>query len=237
MDLRLSLDMLPQPDETTCGPTCLQSVYAYFGERKPLSEVIAEVPALDTGGTLAVHLACHALRRGYDAAIYTYNLQVFDPTWFRPDVDIAAKLRAQVVAKPSAKKMHGATQAYLDFLTLGGSLRFDDLTTSLIRRALGRRTPILTGLSSTYLYACAREKGFTVMDYDDIAGEPQGHFVVLCGYDRAARTVLVADPLKPNPMAPIQQYAVDIDRLVNAILLGILTYDANLLLITPKAAP
>ena len=27
--LRLPLTMLPQPDETTCGPTCLQAVYNY----------------------------------------------------------------------------------------------------------------------------------------------------------------------------------------------------------------
>lgn len=234
MDLRLCLDMLPQPNDTTCGPTCLQAVYSYFGEKKPLLEVISEVPVLEEGGTLAVHLAGHALRRGYDATIYTYNLQVFDPTWFRPEVDIAERLRAQMHAKPHAKKLHMATAAYLDFLQLGGTICFEDLTTALIRRTLGKRTPILTGLSSTYLYACAREKGLSVMDYDDVAGEPQGHFVVLCGYDRAARTVLVADPLKPNPMAPMQQYAVDIDRLVNAILLGILTYDANLLFITPK---
>lgn len=234
MDLRLCLDMLPQPNDTTCGPTCLQAVYNYFGEPKPLLEVIAEVPALDEGGTLAVHLAGHALRRGYEATIYTFNMQVFDPTWFAPGVDIGEKLRLQQAAKPGSKKLHNATAAYLDFLELGGKIAFEDLTTSLIRRTLGKRCPILTGLSSTYLYACAREKGLAVMDYDDIAGEPQGHFVVLCGYDRAARTVLVADPLKSNPMAPLQQYSVDIDRLVNAILLGILTYDANLLMITPK---
>jgi len=38
-----------------------------------------------TGGTLAVNLANHALRRGYRALIVTYNLTVFDPSWFRAD--------------------------------------------------------------------------------------------------------------------------------------------------------
>jgi hypothetical protein len=75
------------------------------------------------------------------------------------------------------------------------------------------------------------------MDYDDVHGEPAGHFVVLCGYDRATRSVLVADPQAPNPMAPTHQYPVNIDRLVCSILLGNLTYDDNLLLLTPKSHP
>ena len=232
MDLQHRLDMLPQPDETTCGPTCLQAVYRFYDDPVPLTTLIEEVPALEEGGTLAVHLACHALRRGYRATIYTYNLQVFDPTWFAPGAaPLPQKLAAQRLAKPNHRKLNDASLAYEDFLALGGKLRFEDLTTLLLRRLLREQGPLLCGLSSTYLYASAREKGAN-MDYDDVAGEPSGHFVVLCGYDRAARTVLVADPLLPNPMAPTNQYAVNIDRLVCAVLLGILTYDANLLLIT-----
>ena len=29
---RLPVEILPQPDETTCGPTCLHAVFRYFGE-------------------------------------------------------------------------------------------------------------------------------------------------------------------------------------------------------------
>ncbi|MCA9161211.1 MAG: hypothetical protein KDA72_22930, partial [Planctomycetales bacterium] len=67
-------DIQAQPDDTTCGPTCLQAVYSYFEDEIPLPQVIAEVPGLAAGGTLAVLLGDHALRRGYDATIYTYNL-------------------------------------------------------------------------------------------------------------------------------------------------------------------
>ena len=35
---------------------------------------------MEHGGTFAVFLACDALRKGYCATIYTYNLMVFDPT-------------------------------------------------------------------------------------------------------------------------------------------------------------
>jgi len=233
METRLTLDIMPQPDDTTCGPTCLQAVYRYYGDHRPLAQVIAETGVLEGGGTLEVLLACHALRHGYRATIYTYNLQIFDPTWFAsPVVDIEDRLARQLAAKKHPK-LAVASAAYLDFLRLGGTLRFQDLTAGLIRKYLKQGKPILCGLSATYLYHCAREYGPRA-DYDDIKGHPSGHFVVLCGYDREQRTVLVADPLRQNPLGAGQYYDVIIDRLVGAILLGILTYDANLLIIEPN---
>ncbi len=235
MEARIALDILSQPDETTCGPTCLHAVYRYHGDAISLKQVVAEVHLLEGGGTLEVLLACHALRRGYRATIYTYNLQVFDPTWFEnPDIDLSAKLKEQIKFKTS-EKLHVATKAYLEFLALGGKLRFRDLTTALLRKYLKRDRPILCGLSSTYLYHCAREFG-PDQDYDDIRGVATGHFVILCGYDFHNRHVFVADPLKQNPSGKGQLYEVNIDRLLGSILLGILTYDANLLILDPPSA-
>lgn len=233
MESKLFVDMLPQPDDYTCGPTCLHAVYRYHGDEVPLDQLVVEVPAVEGGGTLDVLLANHALRRGYDATIYTYNLRIFDPTWFAsPNVDLAERLRRQAAHKTSAK-LGLATDAYLEFLELGGRLRFDDLTSGLVRKYLNRSIPVLTGLSSTYLYRTAREFG-PRCDSDDIRGEPVGHFVVLCGYDRDTRDVLVADPLSTNPVARAHRYVVSIDRVICAILIGILTYDANLLIIQPR---
>jgi hypothetical protein len=45
---------------------------------------------------------------------------------------------------------------------------------------------------------------------------------------------MIADPLHPNPMAASQLYHVSFDRVKCAILLGVMTYDANLLIIEPK---
>ena len=229
---RLHFPILPQPDDQTCGPTCLQALYRYYGEELPLEQVVREVPQLDDGGTLAVNLAVHALRRGYRARIHTYNLLVFDPTWFDPaqPVDMAARLRAQRQAKTKRKLLY-ATDRYLEFLELGGEMRMVDLTPKLLRGFLQRGQPILTGLSATWLYRCAREIGDPV-EYDDVRGKPTGHFVVLCGYEKKVRRVLVADPLASNPVHSGQLYTVGIDRLIGAILLSIVTYDANLLVIT-----
>lgn len=235
MRTKLQVEILPQPDDVSCGPTCLHAIYRYYGDAIELEEVIREVPQLDGGGTLAVLLGCHALRRGYRARIYTYNLQMFDPTWFEnPATDLAERLRRQAEVK-NVPKLRFATEAYLDYLEHGGVLRFADLTTALIRKYLGRQVPILTGLSATYLYRAAREFG-PDSEPDDVRGEPAGHFVVLCGYDKEKREVCVADPLRSNPVASGEnEYPVNIDRLVCSILLGIVTYDSNLLILEPES--
>ncbi len=58
--------------------------------------------------------------------------------------------------------------------------------------------------------------------------------MVLYGYDPATREVLVADPLGDNPRYGGHYYRVRLTRLLGAILLGIVTYDANLLVVRPR---
>lgn len=225
------LEIEAQPDTTTCGPTCLHAVYRHFGDDIGLEQLIDEIQRLDHGGTLDVFLANHALARGYRAVIHTWNLEVFDPTWFAtPKVDLAERLRRQADFK-QRERLSTATAGYLDYLASGGRIRFDDLNRALLRRLLSDGHPVLTGLSATYLYRGAREWGPDDAD-DDIRGEPVGHFVILAGYRRATREVIVADPTSPNPQGS-QVYCVHIDRVIGAILLGALTYDANLLAIRP----
>ena len=82
-ELVFGFDIQAQPDEVTCGPTCLQALYNYYGDTVALTDVIRGCAKLKFGGTLAVMLGHHTLQRGYRAHIYTYNLNVFDPTWFK----------------------------------------------------------------------------------------------------------------------------------------------------------
>lgn len=106
-----------------------------------------------------------------------------------------------------------------------------DLSPEMIRAPLDEGFPILTGLSSTYLYQAPRELG--IRD-DDIRGDPQGHFVVLAGYEEDGRLILVADPLGGTEWVASTLYPVSVGRLITAILLGVLTYDANLLILQPN---
>ncbi|NOT31674.1 MAG: hypothetical protein HOP15_14600 [Planctomycetes bacterium] len=227
-----SFEIQRQPDDETCGPTCLHAVYRYFGDELPLARLIGEIPMLDEGGgTLECMLGVHALRRGYRATLHTFNLRVFDPTWFAQRVSIKEKLAAQLLARKHPK-IRLASRGYLDFLELGGRIRFGDLTSSTLRAPLARQIPILTGLSATYLHRSMRELADSNQD-DDLRGDPVGHFVVLCGYDKKQRSVLVADPLEHPADGGESKYSVPIVRVVGSIFLGVLTYDASCLVIEP----
>lgn len=230
----LEFDITPQPDLATCGLACLHAVYRYHRDLLPLEQVISEVHQFPGGGTLAVWLALHALRRGYRTTIYTCNLQLFDPTWFRPG---SLFMKERLVAQSKVKddpKLQEATLAYLDFLERGGELLMEDITEELIGEELRRGFPIIAGLSATWLYRCARERQ-TDMASDDVAGDAAGHFVVLHGLDRELRDVSVADPFLNRPEPGSHAYTVDADRLIGAILLGVLTYDAKLLIVRPAS--
>jgi hypothetical protein len=233
----LEVSILAQPDDTTCGPTALQAVYAFFGDDVPLGRIIDDVRSLDEGGTLAVFLGLDALRRGYRATLFSYNLREFDPTW--KDLsrrDLKRKLREQLRYK-TGKKFTAVSQAYIRFLSRGGEIRFDALGVALVRSFLDRRLPVLCGLSATYLYDCARERAHPKRRdrwlSDDVRGEPSGHFVIIRGIGPRGQTAYIADPYRRNPISGDTAYTVPVDRLLGAIFLGVVTYDANLLVIEP----
>ncbi len=260
MTRKFDFQIQAQPDETTCGPSCLASVFRYFGDDVELGEVIRETPSLDSGGTLAVLMGSYAMRRGYSVRIFTYNLRVFDPTWFkainggpdaaatddrypagtlRPVVDLVAKLEAQRLAKRSIR-LQAACQAYIEYIQAGGEVLMHELNRELLQFFLNRDIPLLTGLSSTWLYQCARQIGRTNQP-DDVRGDPEGHFVVIHGYDTVRDQVNVADPWLPNPFPNSDGnksfYKVGMDRLESAVLLGVLTYDSNLMVVEPVDKP
>jgi len=230
---RLEIDVLSQPNDTTCGPTALHAVYRYYDDFIPLEQVVREVHTFEDGGTLAVWLGCHALKRGYDATLYTCNVQLLDPTWFSlPHINLIDKLQQQAAAKKNDKLIR-SSHAVIDFLEHGGHIKLVDVTRDLLRKCLREGHPILTGLSSTFLYRVAREVPENNTN-DDIRGQPAGHFVILCGYDSNKKQISIADPLSQNPFSPARKYEIHIDRVICAILLGVLTYDANFLVIKPK---
>jgi len=165
-----------------------------------------EVTSLTEGGTLAVLLGNHALARGYQVKLYTQNLMTFDPTWFMPGAPpLDAALRKQMRAKKKQKKLCLATKAYLKFLRMGGEIQMTDFTDKLVRDHLKKKQPVLTGLSATYLYRSPRECG-EPLRYNSYKGVPQGHFVVVLGYDMKRRLATIADPLNPNPIKDTVQY-------------------------------
>jgi hypothetical protein len=231
--LFLDFDIEAQPDEVTCGPTCLHALYNYYGDGIGLKQVIREVKQLKNGGTLAVMMGNHALKRGYKATIYTYNLHVMDPTWAKLSTPkVIENLARQMRFKYKRRKLVVASKAYISFLKSGGRLEYAELDEHLIKGYLKKSIPMIAGLSATYLYGTPREIPDT-NKYDSIRGEPVGHFAIINGYEGEGGRVFLADPMNPNPLKS-QYYSVSFDRLLNSIMLGIVTYDANLLIIEPK---
>ncbi|MDR3441937.1 MAG: C39 family peptidase [Legionella sp.] len=235
----IDIQIQAQPDDETCGPTSLHAIYKYFGLDIPLNDVVQTVERSLSGGTLSPMLGSHALKCGFKTRIYIYNLNLFDPTWFlHPEGDrqfLIGKLEAQMEFKKDVY-LTKESLAYIEYLKQGGTICFQPLNIALLKKYFKQKVPIITALSATYLYRSTREyftpEGKSV--YDDIRGTPCGHFVVLCGYDEKNRSVVVADPHPGNPLFNDNYYKVSVNRLINSILLGVLTYDANLLIIEPK---
>lgn len=231
----------PQPDDESCGPTCLHALYQHYGLDITYAQVVAEVERSISGGTLAPMLGTHALKQGFKVTLYVNNLQMYDPSWFDNGETTTKYLRDKLMEQMRFKRnrfLAKGTHSILDFLTLGGTIRFLTLSPELLKEYMDKDIPIITGLSSTYLYNSSREyftkEGKSISD--DIRGQPCGHFVVLCGYKKTTKMVVVADPFKANPMSGDNYYEVSVQRLINAIMLGVVTLDGTLLIIEPKNA-
>lgn len=232
----LQMQHFTQPDDVTCGPTSLRKVYAFYGLELELDEVMLALERNEDGGTLAVFLGMAAQRQGFRTRIYSYDLQIFDPTWTSLDAtSLVERIRARFPHLEDPQRRRAAS-AYVRYLEMGGELCFDDLTPRLLRSIIDRGHPVLAGLSATYLYGFRRERwdeGEGRLVDDDIAGHPTGHFIVISGYQQWGRRFTVLDPSAHVPASPDGRIIVGAERLINAILLGDATYDAVLLEVWP----
>ena len=101
-------------------------------------------------------------------------------------------LRVRASTSPSAccaarykgRRAPARDRGYLEFLRTAAACASPACRSTCMRGILHCRLPILTGLSSTYLYRSAREFGADGTP-DDIRGHPAGHFVVIAGWDDA----------------------------------------------------
>ena len=237
--IELNINIKDQPNDETCGPTSLHAIYRYYGYNISLNNVIKGVEKSLSGGTLSPLLGKHALQQGFAATIYVNNMDIFDPVWFKQGGALREALMTKLKGQDRYKQSKGLAQvskAYQEFLSLGGDVRFQTIDAKMLKDQFQRKWPILTGLSATYLYRTSREcftsDGQSFVD--DVQGTPCGHFVILCGYDDKKRRIVVADPYSQNPFTHTNFYKVSLPRLSNAIMLGVLTYDENLLVIHPN---
>lgn len=233
----LDIKMASQPDGVSCGPSCLNAIYHYYAASMPLGDVIQEVTSLKTGGTLAVFLGCHALQRGFKATLHSFNLHVLDPTWMLlSQVALLDKLRLQLNHTHDAK-IKLATTAYITYLELGGQIIFNEINFDTLDHYLQNKIPLISGVSATYLYKNMRDytDSQSQVFYDEWLGSPSGHFIILNGCDKQAREIQVVDPYFPNTLSTTADYRLSYSHWLHAFLLGVITYDAELLAIQAEA--
>ncbi len=208
-------------------------VYRYYEDSRPFTEILEATPRNPDGGTLAVYLGISALKSGYRATLYPFDLRVFDPSWFDLGVrDLCDKLRARKECS-SKVRLRTSIEAWIQFLEAGGKVQFGELSPELLVEILDRGHPILSGLSATWLYRQTRERPDD-NEADDLRGDPAGHFVVVCGYSAGGKRFMVRDPSSHVPFSRNGRYVVPAQRLINAILLGDVTQDAVLLELSPE---
>ena len=232
----LPFQMDTQKDDVSCGPTCLAALYDYHGMDVPHDQVLREVEEMPNGGTIAVLIGLDAIKRGMASKVYICDLNTFDPTWKTLDNDgLAAKLLEQLQSREVDQKFEAATRAYVRYLLAGGEISFEEVTKELLEVQFLRGLPIIAGLSSTWLYQSMREftgrNDMSVMD--DMKGGPMGHFVVVHGFDEAGG-IQVADPSSSNPFSDNPHYSIGYNKFLQALMLGSLTYDASLLVLSPQ---
>src|SRR3954468_21617588 len=108
--MKLDLHVSKQPDDESCGITCLQAIYDYFDYPTSLGKLKHEIEHWQTGGTVAVNLARHALTHGFKAEIHSYNIKIFDPTWSNlnaKDLSLKLKKRQRKIRSNKQKQVIG----------------------------------------------------------------------------------------------------------------------------------
>ena len=240
----LAVPRYPQPDATSCGPTCLAQVLQYYGIEAGVEELVGRVSKNADGGTQAVHLAHLAMDLGLKVRLYPFGARVFDPSWWDLDtaevVDRLDRRGAALTASGADPDDVDTLRAWRELLARGGQIAFKEPSVDLMISVLARGRPLIAGLNATWLYREMRERPQDNVS-DDLAGWPVGHFVVLSGYTGGGLHVHVRDPSDdaPDHLHPTGarrgNYPVPGQRLLNAILLGDSTRDAVLLETWPSA--
>jgi hypothetical protein len=173
----------------TCGPTCLQQVLAYYGERKSLNEILKHIKMFKYG-TWTSYLGLYAIRLGFKAKLVYYNVNYVDPTWFGLSRNGLIKKLEVLLKKEKRKKRKEGITSLLEYSKAGGEITFRIPSKSLLLDCLKRKIPPIVCLSSTILYKRKRFD-FKKDKYSEY-GEPFGHFIVVSGYENGK--FIVTDP-------------------------------------------
>jgi len=170
--------------KNTCGPSSLQQILAYYGIEMDLKKIMRNVKIYKGGFAFMSDLATYVKKLGFDSKIICYDASIVDPTWS----ELSKRKIIQKLVKRFKFEKNGIKKL-IKFLKVNGKLEIRIPTKELILSYLKKKVPPIICLSSTILRGKSRRyKG----KYDDIKGNPIGHFLVISGYDNGY--FIVTDP-------------------------------------------
>ena len=215
----------------TCGPSSLQQVFAYYGIKKSINQLLKEIK-LYKKGTFDGQLGLCALENGFKAIIIDYNLHAYDPTWFKLSKKALIKKLKQSL-KHRKGEYKTKVQWLIKYFEAGGNIKFEIVTPELIKSYLKKKIPVIVCLMMTSLYKEKRritikqKKGRRSIK-SDLKGKPAGHYLVVSGYD--GDKLFVTDPYYNIPYSKKGEYKISSKELIASILM----WNGSLLIIEKK---
>jgi len=190
--MKLKVPYIPQR-KGTCGSSSLQQVLAYYGVKLGLDEILKDIKKYKYG-TFMPYLGLYAKRLGFMPKIVTYDVKVFDPTWFGLLVgQIIKKLETRSREMDVPHVYRSECKAFVRYLKAGGAIEFDFIKKGRIIKELERKRPVIVDVCSTILHR--KERKNRVKDkYSDTSGEPMYHAVVVSGHEKGK--FIIVDPSK-----------------------------------------
>lgn len=230
----MRLNILPQINHQLSGAETLRGIYAYYGEDISMDDLVVSTTRFSNRRLRPLALAIDALERGYAVTVHCCDTRIFDLSWMGL---VSSELKEKLeYHKSKADSVH-LTQtfdAYIQILEKGGTIDLSEINRAVIRKAVELKAPIIAAVSATHLFHSKREyldsKDRPVLD--DAKGKTAGHLVAVTAW--VGKEITLHDPYLANPITGKAKYKVYISRLMRSILLGVLSYDAQMVVITKK---
>ncbi|MCM8820060.1 MAG: hypothetical protein NC925_04615 [Candidatus Omnitrophica bacterium] len=172
-----------------CGLTSLNLLFRYY----KISGIPKDLIRKNRNNSLWISdLGIIALKKGFKVNLFTYSQRIFKPEWFDlPKHRILQKL----YRKEKNLLINLARKSIIEFLKLGGEIKFKILNAKTLKFYIKNKKPLLMTVSSGIIHHRSM---------------PGGHFVVLIGYDK--RNFIILNPGERE----VKKEKVDIDLLLYA---------------------